>query len=51
MYDVEGDPVLVVVRGDHQLNEIKLQKLFPGQMIAAASEEFIKENVPLQLVL
>ncbi len=37
--------VAVCIRGDHEVNEVKLEKLFPGRRIRMATEEEIKREV------
>ncbi len=37
----EKEPIAVCIRGDHEVNEIKLGKLFPGKTIRMAQEEEI----------
>jgi prolyl-tRNA synthetase len=39
----EGHPVLAVVRGDHEVNEIKVRNAVDAEDIEAATEEQIKE--------
>jgi prolyl-tRNA synthetase len=36
--------IVVLVRGDHEVNEIKLAKLFSGQSVELATEEAIKKT-------
>jgi len=39
----DGEPLLVVVRGDHRLNELKLQTVL-GQPVRAATEDEVKSR-------
>jgi len=41
----EKDAIAVCVRGDHEVNEVKLEKLFPGKSIRMAKEEEVKKIV------
>jgi prolyl-tRNA synthetase len=40
----EGDPLLVVVRGDHRLNEVKLANALGGRPLRAATEEEVERD-------
>lgn len=42
VFDADGETVMVLVRGDHEINEIKLKKLLGVAEIALASEEKVK---------
>ena len=44
IYLVDGQPVAVVVRGDHRLNEVKLGRLFGTSRIEAAPPELIERR-------
>ena len=41
----EKEFVAVCLRGDHEVNEVKLEKLFPGKRIRMATEEEIKREI------
>jgi prolyl-tRNA synthetase len=43
LYKVDNDFVLAVVRGDDELNEVKLKNLLNGRFISPASEEEVKK--------
>lgn len=43
LFDVDGEPVLVLVRGDHEVNEAKVKNYFGAEMIEMASEEQIQQ--------
>ncbi len=40
---VDGEPVAVLIRGDHELNETKLKNLFDAEKVELADEETVKE--------
>ncbi len=39
----QSKPVMILIRGDYDLNEVKLSNLFPGAEVVLASEEVIKK--------
>jgi len=39
----EKEVIAVCVRGDHEVNEVKLEKLFPGKNLRMATEEEVKK--------
>jgi len=41
----EKEAVAVCVRGDHEVNEVKLEKLFPNKTLRMATEEEVKKIV------
>ena len=41
----EKEAVAVCIRGDHEVNELKLEKLFPGKTFRMANEQEIKKIV------
>lgn len=41
----EKEAVALCLRGDHEVNEVKLEKLFPGKTFRMASEEEVKRIV------
>ena len=43
IYEADGELVAAVVRGDHELNEIKLQNLLGATQVHLASEKRVKE--------
>lgn len=49
IYSVDGKPVVVLVRGDHEVNEIKLQSLFGATEVALADERVVVSvtNAPI----
>lgn len=44
LYEVDGEPVLVLVRGDHILNEFKLASYLKTDAFRLASEEYIASH-------
>ena len=46
---VDGEPVAVLIRGDHDLNETKLKNLFGAENVELAGEDIIKDvtNAPI----
>ncbi|MBO8126381.1 MAG: proline--tRNA ligase [Firmicutes bacterium] len=44
LYEVEGEPVMVLVRGDHILNEFKLAAYLGTSTFRLADDDFITEN-------
>lgn len=45
VYDVDGDLVAVLVRGDHQVNDLKLLRYLQGSLIEAADEDRVGQAV------
>ncbi len=43
LFDVDGEPVAAMIRGDRELNEIKLRNLIGGNEIEMASPEQVKQ--------
>ncbi|WP_320173050.1 proline--tRNA ligase [Maridesulfovibrio sp.] len=43
LFTVDGEPVAALVRGDRELNDVKLRNLVGGNEIEMASEEQVKE--------
>lgn len=43
MYDVNSEPTLVLVRGDHELNQKKLEKLFGSSVIRPMDSEEVEK--------
>ncbi|MBN1828450.1 MAG: proline--tRNA ligase [Deltaproteobacteria bacterium] len=43
VFVVDGKPLAVLVRGDHEINEIKLKNFFDADSIELASEDIIRE--------
>jgi prolyl-tRNA synthetase len=41
VYKVDGNPVVVLVRGDHEINEIKLQSLLGATEVVLADEQTV----------
>lgn len=52
VYKLDDKFVLVLVRGDHELNEVKLKNLYDATNIGMASEEEVRQllNVPVGFV-
>ncbi len=49
LYKIDGEFVLALVRGDDELNEVKLKNLFGGKFISPASEEEVKNLTGAQV--
>ena len=49
IYKADGNPIIVLVRGDHEINEVKLQTLLDADDIALADEQTVVSitNAPL----
>jgi prolyl-tRNA synthetase len=49
IYKADGNPVIVLVRGDHEINEIKLQSLLGANEVVLADEQTVISitNAPL----
>ena len=45
IYDIEGKLYAVLVKGDSEVNELKLEKIFDGKHVKLASEDIIKRKV------
>lgn len=43
LFDVDGEPVAALVRGDREINDVKLRNLVGGNDIAFATEEQVRE--------
>ncbi|MCF6093798.1 proline--tRNA ligase [Microaerobacter geothermalis] len=43
LYVADGQPVLALIRGDHELNEIKLKNVFDANVLEMATPEQVKE--------
>lgn len=43
-FNVDGQLVVALVRGDHELNDVKLKNLFDANVVEMASEEELKEK-------
>lgn len=43
-FDIDGKLVLVMVRGDHEVNEVKVQNLLSGVSLEMASDDMIKAH-------
>jgi prolyl-tRNA synthetase len=43
-FDIDGKLVLVMVRGDHEVNEVKVQNILKGVSLEMASEDMIKAH-------
>ncbi len=43
LFVVDGQPVAVLVRGDHEVNEIKLKNLLGAQEVALADDKLIRQ--------
>ncbi|MBU9720356.1 MULTISPECIES: proline--tRNA ligase [Bacillaceae] len=43
LFMVDGEPVLVLVRGDHEVNDVKIKHLFEATIVEMASDEEIKK--------
>ena len=43
IYNVDGKPVAVMVRGDRDVNEVKLRKLYQADSVELADPEMVKE--------
>ncbi|ADU30719.1 proline--tRNA ligase [Evansella cellulosilytica] len=43
LFIVDEKPVLVLVRGDHEVNDIKVKNLFDAQLVSLATEEETKK--------
>lgn len=42
IYEADGEPVAAIVRGDHELNEIKLQRALGATTLAAADADVVE---------
>ncbi|MFS8665916.1 MAG: proline--tRNA ligase [Limnochordales bacterium] len=42
IYEADGQPVAAVVRGDHELNEVKLKRVLGATVLAMASPELVE---------
>ncbi len=42
LFEIDGEPVLVLVRGDHEVNEVKVKNLFEADRCELASEETVR---------
>ena len=45
IYDIDGKLYAVLVKGDSEVNELKLEKIFDGKHVKLASEDIIKRKV------
>ncbi|RNA69556.1 proline--tRNA ligase [Alteribacter keqinensis] len=45
LFIVDGEPVLVLVRGDHEVNDIKIKHVLDAQMVELASDEQTKQHL------
>ncbi len=45
LYKIDGEFVLALVRGDDELNEVKLKNLFNGKFISPAGEEEVRKLI------
>jgi prolyl-tRNA synthetase len=43
LFEIDGEPVLVLVRGDHEVNEVKVKNLFEADRCELASEELVRQ--------
>lgn len=43
LFQVDGRPVLVLVRGDHEVNEVKVKNLFAANTVEAADAETVRQ--------
>lgn len=43
IYNIDGSPVAILIRGDREINEIKLQKFFNNPLVQLAGEDIIKK--------
>lgn len=49
IYNIEGDLHAILVKGDSEVNELKLEKLFPGKHIELADEKDIKKKLNTEI--
>lgn len=49
MFKVDGQFVLVVIRGDHEVNDVKLKNLYNADIVELATEERLVKQSELVL--
>jgi prolyl-tRNA synthetase len=49
LYKADGDPIVVLVRGDHEINEMKLQSLLGANEIVLADEQTVTSIISAPL--
>ncbi|MBU8906977.1 proline--tRNA ligase [Desertibacillus haloalkaliphilus] len=49
LFMVDEEPVLVLVRGDHEVNDLKLEKVFPGATVEVATPEQALEHMGVEI--
>ncbi|REB09788.1 hypothetical protein DVB69_02990 [Sporosarcina sp. BI001-red] len=49
LYDINSEPVLILIRGDHELNELKLEKVFGTSTIILLDSKDMKKMLGVEL--
>ncbi|WOV85313.1 YbaK/EbsC family protein [Sporosarcina jeotgali] len=49
LYDIDSKPALILLRGDHELNEMKLAKAFEGSTIRLLTPSEVKKELGVEL--